>query len=131
VFGMTRNSPAARSCADRWRPCSSARIPLLTEGSGTGSTTGTCPIGARGHLHARPERGRHRAWDLKGQAAGLPIWQLLGGAEGAGSVAVAAAIPASDRTMDGPRTRARGLRGAWFRSDQDRGRRAPRRTPRG
>ena len=38
-------------------------------------------------------------WDLKGQAAGLPVWKLLGGARERVPVSVAGGYPASDRTL--------------------------------
>jgi L-alanine-DL-glutamate epimerase-like enolase superfamily enzyme len=98
-FGMTRNSPAGAIVRRSLAPLLIGEDPLLTEALWDRIYYRNLPIGARGIFMRALSAVDIALWDLKGQAAGLPIWKLLGGARAKVPVAVAGGYPASDRTM--------------------------------
>lgn len=99
-FGMTRNSPAAAVVQRALRPILLGEDPLLTESLWERMYYRNLPQGQRGIFMRALSAVDIALWDLKAQAAGLPLWQLLGGARPRVPVAVAGGYPASDRTLD-------------------------------
>ena len=73
--------------------------PLLTEGLWDALYYRNLPQGQRGIFMRALSAVDIALWDLKGQAAGLPVWKLLGGARERVPVSVAGGYPASDRTL--------------------------------
>lgn len=79
-FGMTRDAPLAAILARTTVPRMLGADPLLAEGLWTRLSDETLTLGQRG-LAARCLSAVDIAvWDIKAQVAGLPLWQLLGGA---------------------------------------------------
>ena len=98
-FGMTRTAPV-RSIVDRsLTPYLLGKDPLLTEGLWDALYYRNLPMGQRGMFMRALSAVDIALWDLKGQAAGLPVWKLLGGARERVPVSVAGGYPASDRTL--------------------------------
>ena len=97
-FGMTRGSPVAAIVERSLGPLLLGEDPLLTEALWDRLYYRNLPIGQRGIFMRALSAVDVALWDLKGQAAGLPIWRLLGGARTIVPVAIAGGYPASDRT---------------------------------
>jgi len=98
-FGMTRNSPVASIVDRSLAPFLLGKDPLLTEGLWDALYYRNLPMGQRGIFMRALSAVDIALWDLKGQAAGLPVWKLLGGARERVPVSVAGGYPASDRTQ--------------------------------
>ena len=98
-FGMTRNSPAAAVVHRSLTPNLLGQDPLLTEATWERLYYRNLPMGQRGIFMRALSAVDIALWDIKGQAAGLPLWQLLGGARERVPVLVAGGYPASDRTI--------------------------------
>ncbi len=99
-FGMTRNSPAAAVVHRSLRPSLLGEDPLLTEMLWERMYYRNLPQGQRGIFMRALSAVDIALWDIKAQAAGLPLWQLLGGARARVPVVVAGGYPSSDRTLD-------------------------------
>lgn len=97
-FGMTRNSPSASIVHRSLRPILVDADPLLTEQLWERMYYRNLPMGQRGVFMRALSAVDIALWDLKAQAAGLPLWQLLGGFRQRVPVLVAGGYPASDRT---------------------------------
>ena len=76
-----------------------ARTRLLTEAIWERLYYRNLPMGQRGIFMRALSAVDIALWDIKAQAAGLPLWQLLGGARARVPVLVAGGYPASDRTL--------------------------------
>lgn len=98
-FGMTRGSPAAAIVRRSLAPLLLGEDPLLTEAIWDRLYYRNLPIGQRGIFMRALSAVDIALWDLKGQAAGLPVWRLFGGARAKVPVAMAGGYPASDRTL--------------------------------
>lgn len=98
-FGMTRNSPVASIVERTLAPVLLGKDPLLTEGLWESLYYRNLPMGQRGIFMRALSAVDIALWDLKGQVAGLPVWQLLGGARERVPASVAGGYPASDRTL--------------------------------
>ncbi len=98
-FGMTRNSPAASIVSRSLAPHLLGEDPLLTELLWERLYYRNLPMGQRGVFMRALSAVDIALWDLKAQAAGLPLWQLLGGARSRVPVAVAGGYPAADRGL--------------------------------
>jgi D-arabinonate dehydratase len=98
-FGMTRNAPVAAIVDRSLAPYLVGKDPLLTEGLWDALYYRNLPQGQRGVFMRALSAVDIALWDLKGQAAGLPVWKLLGGARERVPVSVAGGYPASDRTL--------------------------------
>lgn len=97
-FGMTRNSPAAVIVHRTLRPSLVGEDPLLSEGLWERLYYRNLPMGQRGVFMRALSAVDIALWDIKAQAAGLPLWRLLGGFRDHIPVLVAGGYPASDRT---------------------------------
>ena len=98
-FGMTRNSPAAAVVQRSLTPHLLGQDPMLTESLWERLYYSNLPMGQRGIFMRALSAVDIALWDIKAQAAGLPLWQLLGGARHRVPVLVAGGYPASDRTL--------------------------------
>lgn len=98
-FGMTRGSPVASIVNRSLAQLLIGQDPLLSEALWDRLYYRNLPIGQRGIFMRALSAVDIATWDLKGQAAGLPVWQLLGGARTEVPVAMAGGYPASDRTL--------------------------------
>lgn len=99
-FGMTRDSPAAAVVHRSLGPALAGEDPLLTERHWERLYYRNLPQGQRGIFMRALSAVDIALWDLKAQIAGLPLWQLLGGARPRVPVAVAGGYPSSDRTLE-------------------------------
>src|SRR6478672_10566988 len=79
-FGMTRGSPVASIVNRSLAPLLVGQDPLLSEALWDRLYYRNLPIGQRGIFMRALSAVDIAIWDLKGQQAGLPVWQLLGGA---------------------------------------------------
>jgi L-alanine-DL-glutamate epimerase-like enolase superfamily enzyme len=96
---MTRDAPV-KSVVDRsLAPYLIGRDPLLTDGHWDALYYRNLPQGQRGIFMRALSAVDIALWDLKGQAAGLPIWKLFGGARERVPVSVAGGYPRSDGTI--------------------------------
>lgn len=99
-FGMTRNGPAASIVNRSLRPHLLGEDPLLTERHWEQLYYRNLPMGQRGVFMRAMSAVDIALWDLKAQAASMPLWKLLGGNRDRVPVLVAGGYPASDRTLD-------------------------------
>jgi D-arabinonate dehydratase len=97
-LGMTRNSPTAAIVHRSLRPSLMGEDPLLTEALWERMYYRNLPMGQRGVFMRALSAVDIALWDIKAQAAGLPLWRLLGGFRSRVPVLVAGGYPASDRT---------------------------------
>lgn len=98
-FGMTRGSPAAAIVERTLAPILVGEDPLLTEMLWERMYYRNLPMGQRGIFMRALSAVDIALWDVKARAAGLPLWQLLGGATARVPISVAGGYPASDRTI--------------------------------
>ncbi len=98
-FGMTRNSPAAFVVHRSLTPNLLGQDPMLTEAIWERLYYANLPMGQRGIFMRALSAVDIALWDIKAQAAGLPLWQVLGGARARVPVLVAGGYPASDRSL--------------------------------
>lgn len=98
-FGMTRNAPVAAIVKRNLAPLLFGQDPLMTEQLWERMYYANHTIGQRGIFMRALSLVDIALWDLKGHVAGLPIWQLLGGARSEFPAYVAGGYPASDRDL--------------------------------
>jgi len=98
-FGMTRSSPVASIVERSLAPHLIGTDPLLTEAHWESLYYRNLPMGQRGMFMRALSAVDIALWDLKARAAGLPLWQLIGGARTRVPISVAGGYPASDRTL--------------------------------
>jgi D-arabinonate dehydratase len=98
-IGMTRDAPVKAVVDRSLAPYLLGRDPLLTEAHWDALYHRNLPQGQRGIFMRALSAVDIALWDLKGQAAGLPVWKLLGGARGRVPVSVAGGYPRSDGTL--------------------------------
>lgn len=98
-FGMTRGSPVAAVVERSLAPSLVGEDPMLTEQLWERMYYRNLPMGQRGIFMRALSAVDIALWDVKAQAAGLPLWQLLGGARSRVPVSMAGGYPASDRTI--------------------------------
>ncbi len=92
-FGMTRDAPVAAILARNIAPFLLGADPLRSEAIWERAYNANLTIGQRG-LFMRALSGADIAvWDLKAKAAGLPLWQLLGGHRERIPVSIAGGYP--------------------------------------
>ncbi len=99
-FGMTRDAPLAAIVARNIAPRLIGADPLLTEQLWSGLYDANLAIGQRGLFMRCLSAADIALWDIKAQAAGLPLWQLLGGARERIPVSVAGGYPRPGRSLD-------------------------------
>ena len=108
-FGMTRDSPVASHRGPEPGAVPGGRGPAAHGGTRDALYYRTCAWASEG-FHARPVRAwTSRCGDLKGQAAGLPVWRLLGGARARVPLSVAGRSPGVGPDAGGPGRGDRGL----------------------
>jgi L-alanine-DL-glutamate epimerase-like enolase superfamily enzyme len=98
-FGMTRDAPVKAIVDRSLAPYLIDRDPLLTEAHWDALYYRNLPQGQRGVFMRALSAVDIALWDIKGQAAGLPVWKLLGGARVRVPVAVAGGYPDAGRTL--------------------------------
>jgi L-alanine-DL-glutamate epimerase-like enolase superfamily enzyme len=99
-FGMTRNAPVGSMVARNVAPLILGEDPLLTEALWDRIYHRNLTIGGQGVFMRALSAVDIALWDIKGQAAGLPIWQVLGGARRQVPIAVAGGYPLAGRDDD-------------------------------
>jgi D-arabinonate dehydratase len=98
--GMTRNAPVAAIVERNLAPLLLGQDPLMTEAIWDRLYYRNLTIAGRGIFMRALSAVDIALWDIKGQAAGLPIWQLLGGARDRIPLAVAGGYVAEGKTKD-------------------------------
>jgi L-alanine-DL-glutamate epimerase-like enolase superfamily enzyme len=98
--GMTRNAPVAAIVERNLAPLLLGQDPLMTEAIWDRLYYRNLTIGGRGIFMRALSAVDIALWDIKGQAAGLPIWQLLGGARDRIPLAVAGGYVGEGKTND-------------------------------
>jgi L-alanine-DL-glutamate epimerase-like enolase superfamily enzyme len=96
-FGMTRNAPVGAIVARNVAPLLLGQDPLLTEAIWERIYDRNLTIGGRGIFMRALSAVDIALWDIKGQVAGLPIWQLLGGARRRSPISIAGGYPLAGR----------------------------------
>jgi L-alanine-DL-glutamate epimerase-like enolase superfamily enzyme len=99
-LGMTRNAPVAAIVERNLAPLLLGQDPLMTEAIWDRLYYRNLTIAGRGIFMRALSAVDIALWDIKGQAAGLPIWQLLGGARDRIPLAVAGGYVGEDTTKD-------------------------------
>jgi L-alanine-DL-glutamate epimerase-like enolase superfamily enzyme len=98
--GMTRNAPVAAIVERNLSPLLLGQDPLMTEAMWDRLYYRNLTIAGRGIFMRALSAVDIALWDIKGQAAGLPIWQLLGGARDRIPLSVAGGYVGEDTTKD-------------------------------
>lgn len=99
-FGMTRDAPLAAILARTIAPRLIGADPLLGEAIWERLYDANLTIGQRGLFMRCLSAVDIALWDIKAQAAGLPLWQLLGGASELVRATVAGGYPRSGIGLD-------------------------------
>ena len=114
-YGMARNAPVAEVVRRNIAPLLVAEDPLLNEDLWARMYYVNLPISQRGIYMRALSAVDVALWDLKGKMAGLPIWQLLGGARTRIPLLVAGGYPMPDRSLADLRTELVGYAERGFR----------------
>jgi L-alanine-DL-glutamate epimerase-like enolase superfamily enzyme len=96
-FGMTRNAPVGAIVARNIAPHVLGEDPLMTEALWERMYFRNLTIGGRGIFMRALSAVDIALWDIKGQVAGLPIWQLLGGVRQRCPISIAGGYPLAGR----------------------------------
>src|SRR5258708_5755780 len=96
-FGMTRNSPVGAIVGRSVAPLLLGEDPLMVEALWERIYYRNLTIGGRGIFMRALSAVDIALWDIKGQVAGLPIWQLLGGTRPRAPISIAAGYPPAGR----------------------------------
>ena len=99
-FGMTRNAPVGAIIARNVAPLVLGQDPLLTEALWERIYYRNLTLGGQGLFMRALSAVDIALWDIKGQAAGMPVWQLLGGARQRTAISVAGGYPLAGRDDD-------------------------------
>jgi L-alanine-DL-glutamate epimerase-like enolase superfamily enzyme len=99
-FGMTRDAPLAAILARAIAPRLLGADPLLGEAIWTGLYDANLTLGQRGLAMRCLSAVDIALWDIKAQVAGLPLWQVLGGARETAPAMVAGGYPRAGTTLD-------------------------------
>jgi L-alanine-DL-glutamate epimerase-like enolase superfamily enzyme len=99
-FGMTRDAPLAAILTRSIGPRILGADPLLTEAIWDGLYDANLTIGQRGLFMRCLSAVDIALWDIKAQVAGLPLWQLLGGARETVPAMVAGGYPRAGTSLD-------------------------------
>jgi L-alanine-DL-glutamate epimerase-like enolase superfamily enzyme len=99
-FGMTRGAPVAEIVARNLAPLLLDADPLMTEDLWERLYYRNLTIAGRGIFMRALSAVDIALWDIKGHAAGMPVWQLLGGARSRVPVSVAGAYVRDGTTLD-------------------------------
>lgn len=99
-FGMTRDAPLEAIVARTIAPRILGRDPLLVESIWEDLYDANLTIGQRGLFMRCLSAVDVALWDIKGQAAGLPLWQLIGGVREKVAATVAGGYPRDGVTLD-------------------------------
>ena len=99
-FGMTRDAPLAAIVVRNIAPHLIGADPLATERIWQRLYDANLTIGQRGLFMRCLSAADIALWDIKAQAAGLPLWQVLGGARERIPASVAGGYPRPGRSLD-------------------------------
>jgi L-alanine-DL-glutamate epimerase-like enolase superfamily enzyme len=99
-FGMTRDAPLAAVVAKNIAPRLLGMDALASEKAWQTLYDTNLTIGQRGIFMRCLSAVDIALWDIKAQAAGMPLWQLLGGVRERIPVSVAGGYPRPGRTLD-------------------------------
>jgi L-alanine-DL-glutamate epimerase-like enolase superfamily enzyme len=99
-FGMTRDAPVGAIIARNVAPLILGQDPLLIEALWERIYYRNLTLGGQGLFMRALSAVDIALWDIKGQAAGMPIWQLLGGARQRTPISVAGGYPLAGRDND-------------------------------
>lgn len=98
-FGMARYAPVAAVIERNIAPLVLGEDPLLIERLWEKVYYANLPIGQRGIFMRALSAVDIALWDIKGKAAGMPVWQLLGGARTRIPALVAGGYPIPGRSL--------------------------------
>ena len=99
-FGMARYAPIAEVIERNLKPLLVGKDPLMTEQHWDRMYNLNLLIAGRGIFMRALSVVDIALWDIKGKAAGLPIWRLIGGHRTRMPVLVAGGYIAADRGLD-------------------------------
>lgn len=99
-LGMTRDAPVAAIVRRNLAPLLIDRDPLLGEQLWERMYYANLPMGQRGIFMRALSAVDIALWDIKGKAAGLPVWKLLGGFRQRVPALVAGGYANADTTLD-------------------------------
>jgi len=99
-FGMTRGAPVAEIVARNLAPLLVGADPLLNEELWERLYYRNLTISGRGIFMRALSAVDIALWDIKGHAAGMPVWQLLGGARERVPVSVAGCYVRDGTTLE-------------------------------
>ena len=113
-YGMTRDAPLAAIVARTIAPRLIGKDPLLVEAIWTDLYDANLTLGQRGLAMRGLSAVDVALWDIKAQVAGLPLWQLLGGARRQVPVSIAGGYPRPGTTLDALAAEVAGYADAGF-----------------
>jgi D-arabinonate dehydratase len=99
-FGMTRDAPLSAIVQRNLAPRLLGADPVLSERIWDGLYDANLTLGQRGLVMRCLSAIDIAMWDLKAQVAGLPLWQLLGGARERIPASVAGGYPRPGRSLE-------------------------------
>lgn len=99
-FGMARYAPVAQVIETNLKPLLVGQDPLMTEQLWERMYYLNLLIAQRGIFMRALSVVDVALWDIKGRAAGLPIWKMLGGQRKRMPVLMAGGYVAADKTVD-------------------------------
>ncbi len=99
-FGMTRNAPVGAMIARNVAPLIVGEDPLFIERLWHRVYDRNLTIGGRGAFMRALSAVDIALWDVKAQVAGMPIWQVLGGARSHLPISIAGGYPLAGRDDD-------------------------------
>lgn len=99
-FGMTRDAPLGPIVARNVAPRLLGRDPLMTEAIWERLYNENLTLGQRGLYQRCLSAVDIALWDIKAQVAGLPLWQLLGGARDVVPASMAGGYPRPGVSLD-------------------------------
>ena len=99
-YGMTRGGPVSEIVNDLLGPQIIGEDPLLIESIWHGLYLRNLTLGPRGLLMRGISMIDLALWDIKGKAAGLPVWKLIGGDRTEVQALVAGGYPREGRSLD-------------------------------
>ncbi len=113
-FGMTRDAPLGQILAQTIAPRLLGADPLMIEAIWQDLYDANLTIGQRG-LYMRCLSAIDIAlWDIKGRAAGLPLWRLIGGVRERVPAMVAGGYPRAGSTLETLATEVAGYAASGF-----------------
>jgi D-arabinonate dehydratase len=114
--GMARYAPVAEMIDRNITPLLLGKDPLMSEALWESMYYSNLPIGQQGVYMRALSAVDIALWDLRGKAAGLPVWQLLGGYRQQIPAVIAGGYAAKGKTLDDLKAELTGYIGRGYKT---------------